>query len=54
VLSVPALRDVFQFDPLHRWELALLFVAGLSSILFAESVKLKPIHKTIFREGKKG
>jgi hypothetical protein len=39
---------------LHRWEIALLFVASLSSILFAESVKLKPIRKTLYRDGRKG
>ena len=50
VLTIPALRDVFQFAPLHRWEMALLFTAGLSSILFAESVKLKALRKVIFRE----
>jgi Ca2+-transporting ATPase len=51
VLTVPALRDVFQFAPLHRWEMALLSLAGLSSILFAESVKLKALQKVIYREG---
>jgi Ca2+-transporting ATPase len=50
VLTIPGVRDLFQFAPLHRWELVLLFVAGLSSILFAESVKLKPIHKAIYQE----
>jgi Ca2+-transporting ATPase len=47
VLSVPALREIFQFAPLHQWEMALLFVTGLSSILFAESVKFPPIQKWI-------
>jgi len=51
VLAIPALRDLFQFAPLHRWEMALLFVSGFSSILFAESIKLKPIQKMIYREG---
>ena len=51
VLTVPALRDVFQFAPLHRWELALLFLSGLSSILFAESIKLKVVQKLIYRDG---
>lgn len=48
VLSVPALRDVFQFAPVHRWEMALLFASGLTSILFAESIKLKAVRKLIF------
>ena len=51
VLTVPALQDVFRFAPLHRWEMALLFVAGLVSILFAESVKLKAVRKVIYQEG---
>jgi Ca2+-transporting ATPase len=51
VLMVPALRDVFQFAPLHRWEMALLTLSGLSSILFAESIKLKAVQKAIYREG---
>ena len=50
VLTIPALRDVFQFAPLHRWELALLFLSGLSSILFAESIKLKAVQKLIYRD----
>jgi Ca2+-transporting ATPase len=50
VLSVPALRNAFQFAPLHRWELALLFIAGLVSILFAEIIKIKPIKKFIFSD----
>lgn len=53
VLSVPALRDVFQFAPVHRWEMALLFASGLTSILFAESVKLKSIQKAIYQEGER-
>jgi Ca2+-transporting ATPase len=52
VLTVPVLRDVFRFAPVHRWEMALLFASGLSSILFAESIKLKAMQKTIYREGK--
>jgi hypothetical protein len=40
---------VFQFVPLHRWEMPLLFAAGLSSILLAESVKLKALRKVIYR-----
>jgi Ca2+-transporting ATPase len=50
VLAVPGLRNIFQFAPLHRWEMALLFLAGLIIILFAESVKLKPLQKWIYRE----
>jgi Ca2+-transporting ATPase len=50
VLSIPALRDVFQFAPLHRWELALLSTAGLVSILFAEMIKIKPLKRFIFSD----
>jgi Ca2+-transporting ATPase len=47
VLGVPALRELFQFAPLHRWEILLLFVTGFSSLLFAESVKLKVVQNWI-------
>ncbi len=53
VLSIPVLRDVFQFAPLHRWEMALLFAGGLSSILFAESIKLKTVQKMIYQDGER-
>jgi len=52
VLSVPFLRDVFKFAPLHRWEVALLALAGLCSIFFAESIKFKFLQKLIYRKGK--
>jgi P-type Ca2+ transporter type 2C len=45
VLTVPALREVFQFAPLHRWEIALLALAGIGSVSFAESVKFKTFFK---------
>jgi P-type Ca2+ transporter type 2C len=48
VLVIPLLRDIFQFAPLHRWEMVLLGLSGLSSILFAESVKLKVVRKLIY------
>jgi len=50
VLTVPALRSVFQFAPLHRWEFVLLLLAGLINILFAESVKIKPFKRFIFSD----
>jgi Ca2+-transporting ATPase len=46
-LAVPVLRDVFQFAPLHRWEVALLSLAGLVSVLFAESIKIRPLKRFI-------
>jgi Ca2+-transporting ATPase len=50
VLSFPGLRNVFQFAPLHRGELVLLAIAGLGSILFAESIKIKPLKRFIFTD----
>ncbi len=47
VLGIPALRDIFQFAPLHRWELALLSIAGLGSVSMAESVKFGVIRRAI-------
>ncbi len=47
VLEIPFLRDLFRFAPLHRWEVALIIPAVTLSILIAESVKIKPIHKII-------
>lgn len=47
VLATPGLREVFQFAPLHRWEVALLSLAGLGSIFFAEIVKLKVVRRTM-------
>jgi hypothetical protein len=41
---------VFQFAPLHRGELVLLAIAGLGSILFAESIKIKPLKRFIFTD----
>ncbi len=48
VLAVPFLRDLFQFGPLHSWEAALIAASVAVSLLIAESVKTKPIHKWIF------
>jgi len=47
VLSIPFLRNLFQFAPLHRWELALIIVAVFISLLIAESVKAKPLRRVI-------
>jgi Ca2+-transporting ATPase len=47
VLTVPFMRELFKFAPLQRWEMALIALAGLASILIAESVKLKGIRKFI-------
>jgi Ca2+-transporting ATPase len=52
VLTIPALRDVFKFAPLHRWEFALLAMAGLISIFFAESIKIKGVQNFIYRKEK--
>lgn len=47
VLAVPFLRELFSFSPLHRWEAALIGVAVTISILIAESVKTRPLHRLI-------
>jgi P-type Ca2+ transporter type 2C len=47
VLTVPYLRNLFKFAPLHRWELALIAVACLISMLIAESVKTKWLRRVI-------
>jgi Ca2+-transporting ATPase len=47
VLTVPFLRDLFKFAPIHRWEIVFILAAGLVSILIAESVKLRGMQKFI-------
>ncbi len=47
VLSVPLLRRLFQFGEIHNWEVALIAGAVLTSVLIAESVKLKPVQRFI-------
>ncbi len=42
-LSVPAMRSLFKFAPVHTWELGLIAVSALASILISESVKIRPI-----------
>ncbi len=50
-LVVPFLRSLFSFAPLQRWELALLIVPGLVSILISESTKLRwPARALLERE----
>ncbi len=49
VLTVPFLRDLFQFAPLHRREVALIAGAVTVSVLIAESVKTKSIREFITR-----
>ena len=52
VLAIPPLRDIFHFAPLQRWEVALLALAALVCIMFAESTKLKALQKAIYRDDK--
>jgi Ca2+-transporting ATPase len=47
VLTIPLLRELFKFAPLQSWEMALITLSGLASILIAESVKLKWIRRFI-------
>jgi Ca2+-transporting ATPase len=45
VVSVPFLRGLFSFGPLHLWEIALVGAAGLLSTVIAESAKLQLFSK---------
>jgi P-type Ca2+ transporter type 2C len=47
VLTVPFLRNLFKFAPLHRWEFALIILSGFIGILIAESVKINALQKFI-------
>ena len=47
ILSIPFLRDLFKFAALNRWELALIALSGLASVLIAESVKINGIQQFI-------
>ena len=47
VVSVPFLRGLFSFGPLHLWEMVLVGVASLICILLAEGVKLRMLSKKI-------
>ncbi len=47
ILNIPFLRDLFKFAPLNRWELALIALAGFTSVLIAESIKIKGIQEFI-------
>jgi Ca2+-transporting ATPase len=53
-ISVPFLRGLFSFGPLHAWELALVAGAGLFSILISESVKTAALQKAFARALQKG
>jgi Ca2+-transporting ATPase len=52
VVTVPFLRDLFSFGPLHRWELGLIAVAGLTSIVISECVKTMLVRK-VFAGGRR-
>lgn len=47
VLSVPFLRTLFNFAPLHSWEAGLIAIAGLFSVLVSESVKTPVIQRIL-------
>jgi Ca2+-transporting ATPase len=47
ILATPLLRNIFQFAPLHRWEIVMISIAVAISLLIDESVKTKPIHKFV-------
>ena len=50
VLALPFLRNLFNFAPLHFWEIGFIAAAGLMSILISESVKVWPIKAIIDRK----
>lgn len=47
VISIPYLRNLFQFAPLHRRELVLIAAACFLSLMVAESVKTKALRRII-------
>jgi P-type Ca2+ transporter type 2C len=47
VITVPYLRNMFAFAPLHRWELAVIILACMASILIAESIKISALQKVV-------
>jgi Ca2+-transporting ATPase len=47
VLEVPFLRELFKFADLKNWEIVLIAITGLISILLAESTKLKFVQRLI-------
>jgi Ca2+-transporting ATPase len=47
VLEIPFLRELFKFAELQSWEIVFIAVAGLVSILMAESTKLKGLQQFI-------
>jgi hypothetical protein len=51
-VRVPFLRGLFSFGPLHLWEIALVGVASLTSIMVAEGVKLKMFSQKTLLEPK--
>ena len=51
ILSVPFLRDLFKFAPLHRWEAVLIAAAVTLSLLISESVKI-PVFQTWIHRAK--
>ncbi len=50
ILAIPGLRNMFQFAPIHSWELILLIVTAICCIFVAQIIKIKPIKRFIFRE----
>jgi Ca2+-transporting ATPase len=47
VLTVPFLRDVFHFAPLHRTELAVIVIAVLGNLLASECIKYPPVQRRL-------
>jgi P-type Ca2+ transporter type 2C len=47
VLSIPFFRSLFKFAPVHFWELGLIIISALISILISESVKTRGFQRLI-------
>ena len=47
IMTIPFLRELFKFAPLHRWEFVLIVCSGFVSILIAESIKIKGMQRFI-------
>ena len=50
VLTIPFLRDLFKFAPIHPADMAVCAGVGLLSILISESVKLPSVQRLMGRK----
>lgn len=50
IVTIPYLQELFKFAPLHKWELSVIALASLASILVSESVKTPFLRKWLIRD----